>query len=281
MMQAAGEQNPPGPEIGEVVDGTLPGAAGDLNYRLFRPASAGPHPLLCYFHGGGWVLGSHDSDDAFCRDLCVRSDAVVVSVDYRHAPEARFPAAQEDAYAAVCHLAEHSSEFGGLADALVVAGWSAGGNLAAVVCQRAQEEGGPAIAGQLLVTPVVDCDLTRPSYTENAEGYVLTKALMEWFWNHYCDPQDRTNPLASPLRAESLQGLPPAAIFTCEFDPLRDEGAAYAEALAAAGVEVKHVPCRGQIHTSLGAVGVILSSESIREQMAQAIKQFAGAAVPA
>ncbi len=274
-MAALAEMNPPGPEVGECTDGALPGPAGDLDYRLYRPASEGPHPVVVYFHGGGWVLGAHDSDDSFCRDLCVRSDQLVVSVNYRHAPEDRFPAAPEDALAAVRWIGENAASLGGDPDQIVLAGWSAGGNLAAVTCQRIRDEGGPAIAGQLLVTPVVDCDMTRSSYEENAEGYVLTAGLMNWFWDYYADQGDRSDPKASPLRASSLEGLPPAAIFTCEFDPLRDEGAAYAEALAAAGVEAQHVPCRGQIHTSLTAVGAILSGEPIREQMADALRGFA------
>ena len=274
LSEMIAAQNPRGPEVGEVRDGTYPGAEVELRYRLYRPASAGPHPVVCYFHGGGWVLGAHDSDDSLCRDLCLRADALVVSCDYRHAPEHRFPAAPEDAWAALRWLADNAAELGGVADSLIVAGWSAGANLAAGVCQRALREGGPRIAGQLLITPVVDCDFSRPSYRENADGYVLTTALMQWFWAHYADESQRTDPVASPLRAESLEGLPPAAIFTCEFDPLRDEGAAYAEALAEAGVEVRHVPCRGQIHTSLSAVGMILSSAAIREQMAEAIRGF-------
>ena len=272
VSNAIGEQNPPGPEVGSVEDGEFPGADGPLAYRLYRPEGAGPHPILCYFHGGGWVLGSHDSDDAFCRDLCVRANVAVISLDYRHAPEARFPAAADDAYAAVCWVAENVESLGGRADQLMVGGWSAGGNLATGVCLRARDEDGPKIAGQLLVTPVTDCDFDRPSYSENGEGYVLTRGLMEWFWNHYADASERTDPKASPLRSESLAGLPPAAIFTAEFDPLRDEGNAYAEALAAAGVEVEHQQCRGHIHTSLTAVGMILSSAPLREQMADAIR---------
>lgn len=267
--------NPPGPEVGEVRDGTYPGAAGDLPWRLYRPESAGPHPIVAYFHGGGWVLGSHASDDAFCRDLCKRADAVVISLDYRHAPEDRFPAAPDDAWAGLQWVAANAEALGGDPSRLIVAGWSAGANLAAVVSQRARDENGPAIAGQMLVTPVVDCDFSRPSYEENGEGYMLTKGLMEWFWDHYAAPEERMHPAASPLRAATLAGLPPAAIFTSEFDPLRDEGAAYAEALAAAGVPVRHVPCRGHTHTSLTAVGMILSGASVREQMAEALRDFA------
>ena len=220
------------------------------------------------------MLGSHESDDAFCRDLCVRSDAIVVSVDYRHAPEHRFPAAADDAYAGFVWVAGHAEELGGRPGPIVVAGWSAGGNLAAGVAQRARDEGGPAIAGQLLVTPTTDGSRDYPSMTENAEGYVLTKALMEWFWNHYADEPDRSNPVASPLLADSLAGLPPAAVFTSEFDPLRDEGAAYADALAAAGVDVESYPCRGHLHTTLHAVGVIISGAPIREQMANAVRSM-------
>jgi cation diffusion facilitator CzcD-associated flavoprotein CzcO/acetyl esterase/lipase len=270
------EGRPPGPDVGETRDGTLPGAAGDLDYRLYRPDSPGPHPVVVYFHGGGWVLGSHESDDPFCRDLCVQSGALVVSVDYRHAPEARFPAAPEDAFAAVRWIAENAASLGGDPGRLAVAGYSAGGNLAAVVCQMARDAGGPAISGQLLVTPVTDCDFNRDSYVTNGEGYFLTIPLMQWFWDHYADPADRTDPRASPLRAAKLGGLPPAFVVTCEFDPLRDEGIAYAEALAAAGVEAGQLQCRGQIHTSLSLVDMVLSGASARVEMGAALRGFLG-----
>jgi len=241
---------------------------------LYRPATPGPHRVVVYFHGGGWVLGSHDSDDPFCRDLCVRSNAVFVSVNYRHAPEHCFPAAAEDAFAAVRWIADHLETLGGVPGPLVVCGWSAGGNLAAVVCQMARAADGPAICGQVLVTPVTDCDFLRPSYNENGADYVLTKSLMNWFWDHYADPANRTDPKASPLRANDLSGLPRALVVAAEFDPLRDEGAAYAEAMAAAGVKVRHLPCRGQIHTSLTAVDMILSGAGARAEISAAIRQF-------
>ena len=274
FMEATAALRPPGPEVGEIVDGTFPGAEGDLNFRLYRPDTPGPHPMVAYFHGGGWVLGDHQSDDPFCRDLCVRTGAVVVSADYRHGPEHRFPAAADDAVAAVRWLGDHVDDLGAEPGRLVVAGWSAGGNIAAVAARRIRDEGGPDIAGQLLITPVTDGSGERPSMSENAEGYVLTKALMDWFWEHYADPSQRSDPRASPLLADNLAGLPPAAIFTSEFDPLRDEGTAYAEALAAAGVPTEHQPCRGQIHTSLTAVGVIISSVPIRAAMADAVQKF-------
>ncbi len=271
---ASSAARPPGPDVGEIVDGVLTGAAGDLDYRLYRPATHGPHPIVAYFHGGGWVVGSHDSDDPFCRDLCDRSGSIIVSVDYRHAPEARFPSAIDDGFAAVRWIAEHAVELGGVPGQLAVAGWSAGANVAAVVCQSARDAGGPHITGQLLVNPVTDCDFSRASYVDNADGYILTSGLMGWFWDHYCDPADRTDPRASPLRATSLAGLPPACVATCEFDPLRDEGDAYAAALAEAGVEVRHLPCRGQIHTSLTAVDMIISGASARAEMATALSGF-------
>ena len=275
-------QRPPGPTVGAVVDGTLPGAAGPLAYRLYRPASAGPHPVVVYFHGGGWVIGNQQTDDPLCRDLCVRSGCTIVSVDYRHAPEARFPAAADDALAAVRWVSSHLNQLGGRPGPVAVAGWSAGGNLAAVVSQLARDQGGPAIAGQLLLTPVTDCDQTRPSYVENAEGYVLTAPLMQWFIDHYVDPADRADPRVAPLRASSLAGLPPACIVTCQFDPLRDEGVAHGQALAAAGTPVQAISARGHTHTSLTMVDVVVSAEPVRAQMAEALRGFfAKAAVAA
>jgi len=273
---------PPGPDVTDVVDGTLPGADGDdLEYRLYRPEGDGPHPIVVYFHGGGWVLGTRESDDPFCRDLCVRSGAVIVSVNYRHAPEARFPAAADDGFAAVQWVADHAVELGGIPGQLAVAGWSAGGNVAAVACQLARDAGGPDISGQLLLTPVTDSNFDTASYTENAEGFVLTKPLMEWFWDHYADPADRAHPKASPLRAESLADLPPAFVVTCEFDPLRDEGRAYAAALQEAGVPVEELRARGHTHTSLTMVDVVLSGADLRQRMADALRGFFTARVPA
>jgi cation diffusion facilitator CzcD-associated flavoprotein CzcO/acetyl esterase/lipase len=279
FMLAMAAARPPGPEVGEVVDGVLPGSAGELAYRLYRPATPGPHPIVAYFHGGGWVTGGHDSDDPLCRDLCVQSGAIVVSADYRHAPEAPFPAAVDDGFAALRWISANADRLGGEAHRLVVSGWSAGANVAAVVCQMARDAGGPEIAGQVLVNPVTDCDLTRPSYVECADGYLLTADLMRWFWHQYAAPADREDPRASPLRARDLSHLPPAVVFTSEFDPLRDEGEAYARALAAAGVDVCHLRGRGQIHTSLTSVDVIISGAGARRELGAAIRALAGAPV--
>ena len=274
FMGQSSAQRPPGPEVGEVVDGTFPGAAGALDYRLYRPDTNGPHPVVVYFHGGGWVLGDATSDDALCRDLCVQSDSIIISCDYRHAPEARFPAAVDDGYAAVTWASENLDVLGARPDPVVVAGWSAGANIAAVACQTARDAGGPAIAGQVLITPVTDTDFSRPSYEENADGYVLTRGLMTWFMDHYCDPDDRDDPRVAPLRG-NLAGLPPAFIATAQFDPLRDEGNAYVEALAAAGSDVEHLPLRGQLHTSVAGVGMIISANDARARIAGAIERLA------
>jgi cation diffusion facilitator CzcD-associated flavoprotein CzcO/acetyl esterase/lipase len=263
----------PGPKVGAIVDGKYPGAAGELNYRLYRPDTPGPHPVVVYFHGGGWVLGNHASDDPMCRDLCVRSGCLLVSCDYRHGPEARFPAAVDDAFAALQWVSRHAASLGGIPGSVTVAGWSAGGNLAAVVAQMARDADGPRISGQVLLTPVTDCDFSRESYVENAEGYLLTTSLMRWFWSHYADEGERLQPKASPLRGK-LERLPPAFIVTCEFDPLRDEGAAYAAALKAAGNDVVHYAARGHTHTSVTMVDVVLSGAAIRDELARAMRNF-------
>jgi acetyl esterase/lipase len=219
------------------------------------------------------VIGSHTSDDPLCRDLCVRSNSVIVSVNYRHGPEAPFPAAADDGFTSVQWIAEHAVELGGIPGRLAVAGWSAGANVAAVAAQLARDAGAPAISGQVLLTPVTDCTLDTGSYHENADGYILTAELMRWFWDHYCDPADRSDPKASPLHG-NLQGLPPATIITCEFDPLRDEGIAYANALRDAGVTVHHVNARGHIHTSITMVDMIISGAPHRATLGEALRGY-------
>jgi cation diffusion facilitator CzcD-associated flavoprotein CzcO/acetyl esterase/lipase len=274
FTQAMEAQRAPGPAVAAEVDGTLPAADGSpLAWRLYRPAGDGPHPLIVYFHGGGWVFGSATSDEPFCRDLCVRTGAAVLSVDYRHAPETRFPGAADDATGALRWAAAHAAELGCDPSRLIVAGWSAGGNVAAVAAQRARD-GGPALLGQVLVTPVTDGTTRHPSWDENADGYVLTAGLMSWFWDHYADPADRADPAASPLRAADLSGLPPAVVVTAELDPLRDEGRAYAAAMAAAGVRVREIRARGHLHSSLTAVDMLLSGAPVRAEIAEAIGEL-------
>ena len=234
--------------VGEVLERRIPGPAGEVPLRIYRPQASRSHPVLVYFHGGGWVIGDLDTADAACRDLCETAGCVVVSVDYRLAPEHRFPAAVEDSYAALQWVADHGEELGTNGH-LAVAGESAGGNLAAVMCLKAREEGGPQIDFQLLLYPVVDHDLSRASYVDNGTGYILETPTMHWFWDHYCpDPSSRAHPHASPLKAEGHGGLPPALVMTAEFDPLRDEGNLYAETLAAAGTQAEAICCDGLLH---------------------------------
>jgi len=203
----------------------------------------------------------------------VNSGAIVISCDYRHAPEHRFPAAPDDGFAAVQWVAKNAAALGGVPGQLAVAGWSAGANIAAVVCQLSRDAGGPEINAQLLITPATDCDFSKPSYIDNGEGYVLNAATVRWFWDHYADPADRQDPKASPLRADDLSNLPPAFVVTCEFDPLRDEGIAYAEAMEAAGGVARQLQCRGQIHTSIMAVDMVVSSTAARAEMGAWLKQ--------
>ncbi|MXV80066.1 MAG: alpha/beta hydrolase, partial [Chloroflexi bacterium] len=216
------------PEPARVEDRTVPGPAGDIPIRVY--ASEGDNlPVVMYFHGGGWVLGDIESHDGTCKQLLAElGDAVVVSVHYRLAPEDKYPAAADDCYAAAAWVAENGGEIGADGSRMAVCGDSAGGNLSAVVSQMARDKGGPAIAAQVLHVPVTDHNYSYPSYTENAEGMLLTRASMVWFWDHYLPNADAgQEAYASPIKANDLSGLPPALIQTAEFDPLRDEGEAY------------------------------------------------------
>lgn len=234
--------------VAEVADVTVPGPAGALSARVYRPAAAGPLPTVVLFHGGGWVIGDLDTHDNMARSICRDCDAVVLSVDYRLAPEAPFPAAVDDAVAATRWAGAHLEELGG-SDVLAVAGDSAGGNLAAVVAQQLRDSGGPAIAAQLLVYPATDVLGDYASRWDNGEGYFLDLPTMAWFMEQYAaDAEHHGDPRLSPMRADSLEGLPPAVVVTAEYDPLRDEGEAYAAALEAAGVRVETRRFDGMIH---------------------------------
>ena len=224
--------------------------AGGVPARVYRPDGSGPFPVVMMFHGGGWVIGDLDTADCQSREVCRGAGALVVSVDYRLAPEHRFPAAAEDSYSATLWAADNASVYDGDASSLAVAGDSAGGNLAAVVAQMARDRREPAIAFQLLVYPVTDgVNFDRASYRDNADGYLLTAEAMHWFWDHYAPtPDDRRHPYASPLLADDLSRLPPTLVMTAEYDPLRDEGEDYARALARAGVDARFVRYDGFIH---------------------------------
>lgn len=230
--------------VAEVEDRTIPGPGGEIPVRIYTPAGDRPAPGLVYYHGGGWVIGGLDTHDGACRAFADATGAVVVSVDYRLAPEHPFPAPLDDATAALEWVHAHAAELAVDADRIAVAGDSAGGNLAAVVSQVARDQGGPPICFQLLIYPVTDHEFESGSMHDNAEGYFLTRDAMRWFYSHYLtDDSQGSDPLVSPMRAESLAGLPPAFVLTAEYDPLRDQGIAYAEALAAAGT-----PCEGRTY---------------------------------
>jgi acetyl esterase len=237
--------------VASVRDLSIPGPGGPLTVRQYTPETdgGGPYPVLVYLHGGGWVIGSVDTHDATCRAFADAADCVVVSVDYRRAPEHPFPAPLEDCYAALEWVVSHAGVLDADPDRVAIAGDSAGGNLAAAVAQLARDRDGPALVHQLLIYPVTDHAFDTESYAENAEGYVLTRDGMQWGWDRYLDrPVDGANPYASPLRAHDLGDLPSATVVTAGFDPLRDEGVAYADRLAAAGVDVAHRHYEGMIH---------------------------------
>jgi acetyl esterase len=236
-------------ELPRVEDRCIAAQGRDIPVRIYWPANEGPMPALVYFHGGGWVLGTLDSVDRSCRALAAASGCVVVSVDYRLAPEHKFPAAVEDAFDATSYVARHASELGVDPKRLAVGGDSAGGNLAAVCALLARDRGGPAIAFQLLIYPATDCEDDSASAREFAEGHRLTRGGIRWFWGHYlAQPEDGRDACASPYNAASLAGLPPAFVITAECDPIRDEGEKYAARLAAAGVAVRLKRYEGAIH---------------------------------
>ena len=252
-----------------VVTRTIPGPAGPMRARLYKPHdSTPPRPLIVYYHGGGWVVGGLDTHDATCRYLADETRAAVLAVDYRLAPEHRFPAAVEDAVAAFDWVAREASSLDCDPWRIAVAGDSAGGNLAAVVAQLTTRTGGPKPKVQLLIYPVTDLSTKHPSYRLFSEGFFLTEAEMDWYRRHYL-PNEETarDPRASPLLAADLSGLPPAIIMTAGFDVLRDEGEAYAHRLQDAGVRVELRRTAGQIHGFANATAV---SPSAKKAMAEA-----------
>lgn len=239
-------------EVGAVADATVPGPAGDIPVRVYRPAADGPVPTVVFFHGGGWVTGDLDTHDAVTRRLCRDVRAVVVAVDYRLAPEHPFPAAYDDCLAAARHIGGHIDDYGARPDRLALAGDSAGGNLAAAVALAFRDEHRP-LAAQFLAYPATDCDGDHPSRTENATGYGLSRQDVLDLQHLYAgdDPAVRSCARVSPLRAADHSGLAPAVIATAQYDPLRDEGNAYAAALTEAGVDVFTRTYEGLIHAFL------------------------------
>jgi len=244
--------------------------------RVYIPREGEVLPVLVYFHGGGWVLGDLDSVDSLCRSLANAADCVVVSVDYRLAPEHKFPAAVEDAYSATKWTANSATSFSGDPRRIAVGGDSAGGNLAAAVSLMARDKHGPPIVFQLLIYPATNHAFDTTSYSDNTEGYWLSKDDMRWFWNHYLrDEEDGRNPYASPSRAADLRSLPPAFVITAEFDPLRDEGEAYAARLRERGVPVKVARYDGMIHDFVNIAELRQSRVAVGEAAAELRKAFA------
>jgi acetyl esterase len=272
----------PEPEpVAEVVDLAAAGPAGPIPLRLYRGqgcAETSPQPALVYLHGGGWVIGDLESHDQVCRALANAASCIVVAVDYRLAPEHKFPAAAEDAIAALQWIAANAARLGIDASRLAVGGDSAGGNLAAVAAIDARDRDGPPLRLQFLVYPAADMSRHWPSAERHAQQLPLTRAAMDWFIAHYLrSPADKADWRASPLRAASLKGLPSAFIVTAGFDPLCDEGQAYAQALHAAGVPVVHEPFPGQIHGFLSMGRIVADSRRLIEMAAARLSRaFAG-----
>jgi acetyl esterase len=239
--------------VHEVYDRMIPTPIGPLPVRVFRPSEHGDLPILCWFHGGGWVTGNIDTHDQLCRQLCDAVNAVVVSVDYRLAPETKFPGAVQDCVAAYDWATRHAAEIGGDATRVAIGGDSAGGNLAAVVALLARDRELPAPKLQLLVNPVTDHEFESMSMIDNAKGYYLEADGMRWFYDHYArTPADVEDWRMSPLRASRLAGLPRAVVVTAEYDPLRDQGEAYGRRMQEEGVPTEIVRADGLIHGFFG-----------------------------
>jgi len=269
----------PAEPVERIQDITVPGPAGTLKARLYAADAPGPLPVVVYFHGGGWVLGSLDSHDKGLRALTNAARCMSVSIDYRLAPEHRFPAAAEDCFAALTWLHRNLAGLGGDPARLAVAGDSAGGNLAAVVALMAKHAGGPKLAFQLLIYPITDCRLDSPSYLEHAEAPMLNRARMTYFWDQYVpEPKQREDWRASPLRAPDHRGLPPAMIIAAANDPLFSEGEAYARKLRDAQVPVDHVVFERMTHAFWQAPPLLDDARHAADRAGMALRRAFGTA---
>ena len=272
-MSAGGDKEP----VYAVEDRTIPGPAGEIPVRVYRPSAATGLPVLVYLHGGGWVICDLETHDPTCRAISNGADCVVVSVDYRLAPEHKFPAAADDAYAATAWVAQHAQELGADASRVAIGGDSAGGNLTAAVALMARERAGPPLAFQVLIYPVLDLASESASRKENGEGYFLTTAGMTWYEEQYLrDDADRKNVLASPLLAGDLAGLPPALVVTAEYDPLRDEGEAYGRRLTEAGVPATVSRYEGMFHGFLAFAGALDGATRAQAEVFAALRTAFG-----
>ncbi len=266
-----------GPEVAKVEDRTVSWRDAEVPVRIYTPAGTGPFPILIWCHGGGMVVGDLETADATARHLTVETGCVTISVDYRLAPESKFPGACDDCYAATVWASDNAASIQGDASRMAVGGDSAGGNLAAVVAQMARDRAHPDLAFQLLVYPMTSLDFETPSYVDNADGYLLTRDGMKWYWDQYLGASDDPNhPYAVPSRAGSFKNLPPALVITAEFDPLRDEGEAYAKNLEAAGVPTACTRYDGMIHGFFGMSGAVdKAGQAVSEAAAAMKKAFA------
>lgn len=259
-------------ELASITDRTIPGPAGEIPVRIYRPSTDAGLPVVVFFHGGGWVVGDLESHDHCCRVIAAKADCVVVAIDYRLAPEAKFPAAIDDAWAATEWVATHGDELNVDASRLAVAGDSAGGNLAAVVANISRDHEHVEIIQQALIYPVTDGTCDRPSMTENAEGYLLSRNAMDWFHEHYTvTVEDLSDPRYSPIFSD-LAGAPAAVVVTAGFDPLRDQGNAYAAKLVEAGVDVDHVEYEGMFHGFFSMDAGLNVALEAQDQVAAALK---------
>ncbi len=264
--------------VHRIENRTVPGSQCTIPIRIYHPEpSSATRGALVYFHGGGWVIGNLDSHDETCRRLCVGSGSMVISVGYRLAPETRYPGAMIDCYDVTAWAAREAKSLGLDPERIAVGGDSAGGNLAAAVALKARDQRGPSICFQLLVYPVTDASFTTGSYSANATGYLLTRSAMQWFWDHYVPTAaERKEAYAAPAQTKDLKGLPPALVLTAEFDPLRDEGEAYARSMQAAGVQVTHTRYDGVVHGFFGMHATVAKAGLATAQAANALKQHLG-----
>ena len=273
-MRARSAPVDPDRAVDRVENRVVPGPAGDIPIRLYYPPGAGPFAAVVYFHGGCWALGDLDTHDSLCHALAHGSGCAIASVDYRLAPEDRFPAAFDDSYAATEWIAENGAQLDIDPSRLAVGGDSAGGNLAAAVAVLAQERGGPTLRFQLLVYPITDYDFDTASYIDNATGYLLSRETMRAFWAEYVpDESQRNDPRASPLQAADLSGQPPAFVLTVGYDPLRDEGVAYARRLEEAGVPVTHVEYLDVVHGFLRWPSKVDPTREAQDRVSEAVRE--------
>jgi acetyl esterase len=261
-------------EVPAVADHRVPVDGGEITVRLYAPAGVGPHPVLVFYHGGGWVIGDLYTHDGLCRSIVNAAGCAMASVDYRLAPEFKFPVAVDDSYAALKWVAANGARLGLDTARLAVGGDSAGGNLAAVMALLARDRHGPRILLQVLVYPVTNYDFGTKSYTENATGYILTTEDMRWFWRHYLSREGQGQEMtASPIRAKSLADLPPALVMTAGCDPLRDEGEAYAARLRDAGVPVTLTQYPGMFHGFLRMTRILDQARAARDEVATTLRK--------